>query len=66
MVGAAFSGDAYAVQCLTECTFTTFTENNATGSFTGTAIPAGTTLLNPRGITAAYVGEGELIRVYLR
>lgn len=54
--------DYYAVQCLTACTFTTFTERNATGSITGVAIPAGTVILNPAGITAVTASSGNLWR----
>lgn len=64
--GENFTGDAFAIQCLTECTFTTFTENQDTGSVINVAIPAGTVILNPFGITAAVAGGGELFRAYLR
>lgn len=63
--GNNFSGDASAIQCLTECTFTTFTENNDTGTMTGFAIPAGVVILNATGITAVVASSGTF-RAYLR
>jgi hypothetical protein len=64
--GENFTGDAVAIQCVTDCTFTTFTENNDSGGVTGVVCPAGTILLNALGITAVVAGVGELFRAYLR
>ena len=58
--------DYFAVQCLTECTFTTFTENNAAGAITGVALAAGTIIRNPHGITAVTASASNLWRAYGR
>lgn len=58
--------DYYAVQCLTTCTFTTFTENGADGTIEGVEIPAGTIIRNPGGITAVTASASNLWRGYKR
>lgn len=62
----AVTGDFYAVQVLDAATFTTFTENNASGdAVTGFSIPAGTILYNGNGITAFTLSSGK-VRAYRR
>ena len=38
----ATTGEFFGVECITACTFTTFTMANSTGTFTGIAYPIGT------------------------
>lgn len=60
------TGDFYAIQVLVAATFTTFTENAASGdAMTGFAVPAGTTLYNGKGITAFTMSSGT-VRAYKR
>jgi len=62
----AVTGDFFAIQVLEAATFTTFTENNATGDvMTGFSIPAGTILYNGKGITAFTMSSGK-VRAYRR
>jgi hypothetical protein len=62
----AVTGDFYAIQVLVEATFSTFTENGASGDvMTSIAIPAGTVLYNGRGITAFTMSAGA-VRAYKR
>lgn len=62
----AVTGDFYAIQVLTAATFTTFTENGATGdAMTGFSVPAGVTLYNGLGITAFTLSAGA-VRAYKR
>lgn len=60
----AWTGDAYAVQFVTDCTPTTFTVGNGTGTYTGVRYPKGMTFIGD--ITALTVGSGETFIVYLR
>lgn len=62
----AVTGDFYCIQVLADATFTTFTENAASGdAMTGFSIPAGTQLYNGRGITAFTLSSGT-VRAYKR
>lgn len=62
----AVTGDFYAIQVLVAATFTTFTENAASGdAMTGFAVPAGTILYNGKGITAFTMSSGT-VRAYKR
>jgi len=62
----AVTGDFYAIQVLEAATFSTFTENGATGdAMTSIAIPAGTVLYNGMGITAFTLTSGK-VRAYKR
>lgn len=62
----AVQGDFYAIQVLADATFTTFTENGASGdAMTGFTVPAGTVLYNGRGITAFTMSSGK-VRAYKR
>lgn len=62
----AVTGDFYAIQVLEAATFTTFTENGASGdAMTGFSIPAGTMLYNGKGITAFTLSAGK-VRAYKR
>lgn len=60
----AVTGKFYAIQVLDAATFTTFTENGASGdAMTGFSIPAGTILYNGLGITAFTLSAGK-VRAY--
>jgi hypothetical protein len=60
----AVTGNFYAIQVLVEATFSTFTENGASGDvMTSIAIPAGTILYNGLGITAFTMSAG-VVRAY--
>lgn len=62
----AVTGDFYCIQVLAEATFTTFTENGATGdAMTGFAVAAGTQIFNGQGITAFTLSSGK-VRAYKR
>lgn len=62
----AVTGDFYAIQVLVAATFTTFTENAASGdAMTGFEVPAGTILYNGKGITAFTLSAGT-VRAYKR
>jgi|GEM_PF-2828128 hypothetical protein len=62
----AVTGDFYAIQVLVAATFTTFTENAASGdAMTGFAVPAGAILYNGKGITAFTMSSGT-VRAYKR
>jgi hypothetical protein len=56
------TGDFYGILVLEAATFSTFTQNAATGdAMTGFAIPAGIPILNGRGITAFTLTSGKVI-----
>lgn len=60
----AVTGDFYAVQILADTTFTTFTEDNASGdAMTGFSIPAGTVLF---GTITALTASSGTFRAYHR
>lgn len=60
------TGDFYAIQVIEAATFTTFTENGASGdAMTGFSVPAGTMLYNGKGITAFTMSSGK-VRAYKR
>ena len=62
----AVTGDFYAIQVLEAATFTTFTENGASGdAMTSFSVPAGTLLYNGKGITAFTMSSGK-VRAYKR
>jgi hypothetical protein len=58
--------DFFAVQCLTETVFATFTENDVSGdAITNVTLPAGTVIINNAGITAVTLTSGA-VRCYKR
>lgn len=60
----AVTGKFYAIQVLSDATFSAFTENGKTGDvMTGFAIPAGTVIYNGLGITAFTLTSGS-VRAY--
>jgi hypothetical protein len=60
----AVTGKFYAIQVLSDATFSAFTENGASGDvMTGFAIPAGTVIYNGLGITAFTLTSGK-VRAY--
>lgn len=60
----AVTGKFYAIQVLESATFSTFTENGASGDvMTGFSVPAGTILYNGLGITAFTLSAGK-VRAY--
>jgi hypothetical protein len=60
----AVTGKFYAIQVLEAATFSTFTENGASGdAMTGFSVPAGTILYNGLGITAFTLSGGK-VRAY--
>lgn len=59
-----WTGDAYLVEVQKDATFTTFTENGATGAVSGEYV-AGTRFQNAKGITAVTLSAGE-VRIYNR
>lgn len=60
----AVTGKFYAIQVLSDATFTLLTENNKSGDgMTGFVIPAGTTIINGLGITAFTLSSGR-VRAY--
>ena len=60
----AVTGKFYAIQVLSDATFSAFTENGKTGDvMTGFAIPAGTVIYNGLGITAFTLTSGK-VRAY--
>ena len=60
----AVTGKFYAIQVLSDATFSAFTENGSSGDvMTGFAIPAGTVLYNGLGITAFTLTSGK-VRAY--
>lgn len=60
----AVTGKFYAIQVLEAATFTTFTENGASGdAMTGFSIPTGTIIYNGLGITAFTLSGGK-VRAY--
>lgn len=58
----AVTGDFYAVQFITDCTPTTFTVGNGTGTFTSVTYKAGTVVYGD--ITAVRVGASETFIAY--
>jgi len=55
---AATTGEFFGVECITACTFDTFTMANSTGTFTGIAYPVGTIIYGDiTALTANGVGE---------
>ena len=52
------TGEFFGVECITACTFTTFTIANSTGTFTGIAYPIGTVIYGD--ITALTAGSSEI------
>ncbi len=60
----AVTGKFYAIQVLSDATFSAFTENGSSGDvMTGFAIPAGTVIYNGLGITAFTLTSGK-VRAY--
>lgn len=60
----AVIGKFYAIQVLSDATFSTLTENGSSGDvMTGFAIPAGTVIYNGLGITAFTLTSGK-VRAY--
>jgi hypothetical protein len=60
----AVTGKFYAIQVLSDATFSAFTENGKIGDvMTGFAIPAGTVIYNGLGITAFTLTSGK-VRAY--
>ncbi len=60
----AVTGKFYAIQVLSDATFSAFTENGSSGDvMTGFAIPAGTVIYNGLGITAFTLASGK-VRAY--
>jgi len=60
----AVTGKFYAIQVLSDATFSAFTENGSSGDvMTGFAIPAGTIIYNGLGITAFTLASGK-VRAY--
>lgn len=60
----AVNGKFYAIQVLSDATFSAFTENGSSGDvMTGFAIPAGTVIYNGLGITAFTLTSGK-VRAY--
>lgn len=60
----AVTGRFYAIQVLSDATFSAFTENGSSGDvMTGFAIPAGTVIYNGLGITAFTLTSGK-VRAY--
>ena len=55
---SATTGEFFGVECITACTFTTFTIANSTGTFTGIAYPIGTVIYGD--ITALTAGSSEI------
>lgn len=58
----ATTGSFYAVQFITDCTPTTFTVADGTGTYTGVTYKAGTIVYGD--ITAVTVGSGETFIAY--
>ena len=58
----AVTGSFYAVQFITDCTPTTFTVADGTGTYTGVTYSAGTTVYGD--ITAITVAAGETFIAY--
>lgn len=62
VTASAWTGSAFAVTFITETTPTTFTMQDATGTFSSIAYPAGLTLYG--NITAITPGSGETVILY--
>tara|TARA_Y100000015_G_C2376622_1_gene82843 strand:+ start:278 stop:529 length:252 start_codon:yes stop_codon:yes gene_type:complete len=60
----ATTGSFYAVQFITDCTPTTFTVSDGTGTYTGVTYKAGTIVYG--NITAVTVAAGETFIAYKR
>lgn len=58
----AWTGGAYAIQFITNCTPTVLTETNHTGTASGIQYTAGTIIYG--NFTAITVGSGETVRIY--